>query len=295
MTQQYSFPGPSGVTDQYAARKDLAGLFARNAAGAVRWGVLPRSNNALVIARADMQVDVGAFEAVAVQFGGPILIANDAVAQVAIAVAPPSNSRIDVVYVKQNENAAPATDADNSLQLAAATGVASASPVKPAIPAGAVELATVLVPAGKTATNQSGVVITQTVAFTAASGGVMMCRTPQELAAWTPMDGHLAWSMSEGVLYSRQNAAWVPLAPTLSQLGIQRGQTAVAASGVTAITFPTAYAAPPIVEVTVVISGGTVSIAYIGALPTATGFQVRIYSLAAAQIAGTVDWIAVPA
>jgi hypothetical protein len=156
-----------------------------------------------------MQVDVAAFEAVASQFGGAILIANDAVAQVVIAVAPASNSRIDVVYVKQNENAAPATDPDNTLQLAAVTGVASASPVKPAIPGGAVELATVLVPAGKTATNQSGVVITQTFQYTAASGGVMMCRNQTELQAWAPMDGSLAWSTADQILYTRVGGAWV--------------------------------------------------------------------------------------
>jgi len=183
MAQQYSFPGPSALTDQYAARKDLAGLILRSVTGVPRTGILPRHVNALVSARTDMQVDVAAFEAVAVQFGGTILLANDAVAQVTIATAPASNSRIDVVYVKQNENAAPATDADNSLQLTVATGIPAASPSKPSIPTGAVELATVLMPAGKTATNQSGVVITQTFQYTTLTGGILYCRTTAEMNA----------------------------------------------------------------------------------------------------------------
>jgi hypothetical protein len=213
MAQQYSFPGPSGVTDQYAARKDLAGLVARDTTGAVRTGVFPRSITSIVGTRTDMQLNVGAFEAVAVQFGGPILIANDATVQVPIATAPASNSRIDVIYVKQNENASPATDPDNSLQLAAVTGVASASPVKPAIPAGALELATLLVPAGKTATNQSGVVLTLTHLWTAASGGVVLVRNQTELNAWAPMDGNDAYSIADNALYTRVSGAWVSAMP----------------------------------------------------------------------------------
>jgi hypothetical protein len=230
MTQQYSFPGPSGLTDQYAARKDLAGLVARNTSGVPRSGLLPRSLVIPVVtSRADMQVDVAAFEAIAVQYGGPIFLANDAIAQVAIAVAPPSNSRIDVVYVKQNENAAPATDADNSLQLASVTGQASASPVKPAIPNGAVEIATVLVPAGKTATNQSGVVITHTFQMTAMSGGVVACRNQTELQAWTPLDGSQAWSAADQALYLREQQVWVPQTPSIVPLIAGAGWTPAAA------------------------------------------------------------------
>lgn len=214
MTQQYSFPGPSALTDQYAARKDLAGLILRNLQGVARSGILPRHANALVTARADMQVDIAAFEAVAVQFGGPILLANDAVAQATIPVAPPSNSRIDVVYVKQNENAAPATDADNSLQLTVAAGVPAASPTKPAIPAGAVELATVLMPAGKTATNQSGVVITQTFQYTALTGGILQVRTAAERDALLNLAyGVLLFVQADSSLWVSSNGAWVALYP----------------------------------------------------------------------------------
>lgn len=185
MAQTYSFPGPTGLTTTTDGRKDIAGLITRDGAGNARAGVFYRSSSPIVTARSDMKVDVAAFEAAAVQYGGPILLANDGTVQVTIATAPVANSRIDVVYVKQNESAAPGVDADNSKVLGAVTGTPAASPVKPAIPTGALELATVQVPAGALATNAGGVTITQTNQYTAAAGAPVAFRTRSDMNQWT--------------------------------------------------------------------------------------------------------------
>ncbi len=175
MTGVTSFPGPSGEVDSLELRRDLSGLVARNAAGAVRAGVFPRSSSALVSATSStgpMTVNVAAYEAGLDRFG-VLFTANDGTVPVTIAAAPVSNSRIDVVYMKQNESGAPMSDGSTTTVILAQTGVAAPSPVKPAIPSGALELATVTVPTGVTATTGVGVVITQTAPFTAAAGGIV--------------------------------------------------------------------------------------------------------------------------
>jgi hypothetical protein len=77
-------------------------------------------------------------------------------------------------------------------------------------------------------------------------------------------------------------------------VGIQRGTAATAASGVTQVVFPKPYSVVPVVLVTAYTSGGNVGIAYLGAAPTAAGFGVRTYTTAAAQVAGSVGWVAFP-
>src|SRR3546814_20793599 len=120
---------------------------------------------------------------------------NDGTVAATITTAPVSNSRIDVVYVKQNESAAPMSDGADTAVIAVVAGTAAASPVKPAIPTGALELATVLVPSGVTATNAGGVVITQTAPFTATAGGVVYVRNATERDAWTPAQGAIAYQI----------------------------------------------------------------------------------------------------
>lgn len=67
--------------------------------------------------------------------------------------APASNSRLDVVWARQNDPSK--GDADNQAVLGVTQGTAAASPVKPSIPAGAVTLAVYNVPAGITRTSQA--------------------------------------------------------------------------------------------------------------------------------------------
>lgn len=189
-------------------RRGIQGAFVRNANGSLRAGVLGQVGN-IVTAKASMGVDVAAFQAVLAQSaGGALPVQNDGTVPVSLSAAPSSNSRIDVVYVKHND--ATGSDADSLPVIAAVTGTAAASPVKPSIPAGALELATVLVPAGATTTQSSGVVVTQTFAMTAAAGGVVPFRSQAELDAWsTPTVGQFAYLIDSDRYAIRRASAWL--------------------------------------------------------------------------------------
>src|SRR5690606_27873109 len=85
-----------------------------------------------------------------------------------------------------------------------------AVPVKPSIPVGAVELATVTIPSTATATNSSGVVITQTAQFTAAAGAAVPFRSKADLDMWTtPAAEATAVVLADGKWYRRSSGAWV--------------------------------------------------------------------------------------
>lgn len=72
------------------------------------------------------------------------------------------------------------------------------------------------------------------------------------------------------------------------------GSASIAATGTTSIPFPAGrFTVAPLVEVTVITSGGVVSVAYLGSPPTTTAVGVRIFTLGGAQAAGTVHWRAV--
>lgn len=76
---------------------------------------------------------------------------------------------------------------------------------------------------------------------------------------------------------------------------VATGRATVAATGITTVTFPDGrFTVPPIVQTTLYTSaGGVVAAAFTNAAPTLTGFQVRIYTVAGAQISGAVMWAAI--
>lgn len=194
MALQTAFPGPDNVTSQTAARKAFAQLLVRDTAGNARPGIMQRvaTAAALVTARSDMQVDIAAFEGATVRGGGPLFQANDGTAQATIPTAPGANSRYDIVLFKQNESASPYSDGADTAVFPVYSGAASASPVLATAIAdalvaypGAHPLAAVLLPSGKTATNQSGVVITQLFNYTALNGTAIPVRTAADLAVTT--------------------------------------------------------------------------------------------------------------
>lgn len=195
------FPGGGydfGYTEAGAA---LAGLVVRDGSGTPRSGVIP-SKASLVTGRSDWNVDVAPF--VVVRGDGPRILLGgvDASLQVAISPAPASNSRIDLVWaLARNVDAG-----DLAGCVHVVTGVPGVAPVKPSLPAGGVELATVQVPS--TATGTSGATITQTFPFTAAAGGVVPFRTSAELLAWSAMDSQTAVDLSTGIRYQRVLGAW---------------------------------------------------------------------------------------
>lgn len=114
---------------------------------------------------------------------GVCILVNDGTVSIPITAAPGSNSRITVIWVKQNDDT---TGDANALPVFGTTdGSAAASPVKPAIPTGALELGTLRVYAGTTASNGGSNVLSQTAQFTAARGASVLVRNDAEREAWT--------------------------------------------------------------------------------------------------------------
>lgn len=210
MALKNGFPAVSGAANFLDIRRDLAGLVARDSAGQIRTGIFPRHFNSLFTARANMQVDVGPFEAV-VDRDGAVFLAHEGTSQITIDAAPAANSRIDVIYIKQNETRSPFADATNGPVFGVLKGQSSLPLTKPTnLPAGAVEIGTVTVPAGATATNSSGVVIATTARYTAAAGGTLFARTAQELDLFSsPADYTVAFVLADETFYLYNDDDWI--------------------------------------------------------------------------------------
>lgn len=219
-------------------RYDLAGTVVRDSTGAVRGGLFPPVGT-LLTSSATMAVNVAAFSGVAVRDGGPVFLANDGSATVTPDAAPSSNSRLDVIYAKQNDASSYVTtpDSDNTVNFGILKGVASASPVRnPAgLPAGALELGTILIPSTATNSGSAGVVITPTFLYTCMAGGVLLVRNAAELTAWAPSDGAYAQQLDTGVLNVRSGGVWggagvspwAAYTPALTGVTLGTGGTAV--------------------------------------------------------------------
>lgn len=212
MTLSDSFPtedsGGLSITDW---RLIMSGLIARDGSGAPRLGVFPTHTTAIVTGTSGMSYSVGSFIAATSRNGAGIeLVANDGATAVATTAAPGSNSRIDVIWVRCRFPSY--TDSGQTTPTFGVTqGTAAGSPTKPAIPAGALELATATVPSSATATN-SGVVITQTFRYTATAGGIVLVRNAVERAAWAPADGAICHQLDSDVMYARIDGAWQQIA-----------------------------------------------------------------------------------
>lgn len=231
MAQTYSVPGPSGLATTTDFRKDVSGVFVTDTSGNPRPGVFQNNTAALVTSRTDMNVNIAAFQALAVQFGGAIMLANDGTAQLpSPLVSPGAGTNYYVVYVKQNESTSPGTDPNNNRVFGAVVSTSSFATARASgtrmdgsgtgLPTGAVELATVEMPTGKTATNQSGVVITSTVQYTGTTGGPFPFRTPADMDAVTNLPhGTLATVFTKpGHLYMSQVGKWGPLHKLVRQI-----------------------------------------------------------------------------
>jgi hypothetical protein len=167
-----------GVTDAKEARIADGGLLAVQGAGAldVRTGVLVGPGATALVtgtaATGTMTVSIAAHHWVTSRgsANGPYRGALEAATTANIAAAPGSGSRIDVVYVKQQDATAgvPTPDGVTAPLYGVVTGTVGAG--KPALPVGAEELATVTVAAGATSTNGAGVTIANTARITVARG-----------------------------------------------------------------------------------------------------------------------------
>lgn len=199
----------AATTPLDARRMDMAQVVC-NSDGTPRVGVLGNANPSIVTALATMAVAVAAADFVTSKgvADGVAIFGNDGTVNVPITAAPASNSRIDVIWVKHNDNTT--GDANSTPIFGVTNGVAAASPTKPAIPTGALELATLRVYSGTTAANGGANVLTNTYQMTAMRGGVVPVRSIVERDAWTtPVLGQTVLVISSGYEYSRIAGAWI--------------------------------------------------------------------------------------
>lgn len=210
MTLRNSIFAVSGNASFMDARRDMSGLFvcAKTTMLPVA-GILDRSQDDLVTGNSNsMSVTVHPFNAVLNRYGA-LLIQNDGNVNVPISAAPSANSRIDVVFVKQQETRAPMSDDSDFPVFGVAKGVAAATPVAPSVPSGALALAQVLIPAGVSNTAASGVVITQTYIGAALKGGTLRVQTSTQRDALTSVpDGTLLHNVADGCDYVRKGNKW---------------------------------------------------------------------------------------
>lgn len=200
----------SGKASFLDARRDMSGLFVcDNTTMMPIAGILDRSQDNLVTGNGNsMAVTVHPFNAVLNRYGA-LLIQNDGNVNVPLGAAPSANSRIDTVYVKQNETRSPMSDTSDVPTFGVVQGTAAAVPVAPEVPTGAVELAQVLLPAGVSNTAASGVVITQTYIGAAMKGDMLRVQTSAQRDALTTVpEGTLLHNVADGCDYVRKGDKW---------------------------------------------------------------------------------------
>lgn len=168
-------------------RLQLAGLYAENAPGVPRSGVLAQATDQLVVSKADWSYDVGPAALVIGRTAaeGVYTPTLTGTTNVATDAAPGTNSRWDLIYVKQNDQAK--GDADNAAIIGVQKGTAAASPTKPTadLPAGAYVLAEARIFATTTGTSNGSNTIAQVWRHTAARGAPIAVRNTTERAEIT--------------------------------------------------------------------------------------------------------------
>lgn len=200
----------SGKASFMDARRDMSGLFVCDKTTMLPIaGILDRSQDNLVTGNSNsMSVTVHPFNAVLNRYGA-LLIQNDGDVNVPLNAAPSANSRIDVVYVKQHETRSPMSDSSDVPAFGVVNGTAAAVPVAPAVPAGALALAQVLLPAGVSNTAVAGVVITQTYIGAAMKGDMLRVWTSAQRDALTDVpEGTLLHNVADNCDYVRKGGKW---------------------------------------------------------------------------------------
>lgn len=200
----------SGKASFMDARRDMSGLFVCDKTTMLPIaGILDRSQDNLVTGNSgSMSVTAHPFNAILNRYGA-LLIQNDGNVNVPLDAAPSSNSRIDVVYVKQHEKRSPMSDGSDVPAFGVAKGTPAAAPVAPAVPDGALALAQVLLPAGVSNTSGNGVVITQTYIGAAMKGDMLRVQTSAQRDALTNVpDGTLVHNVADGCDYVRKGDKW---------------------------------------------------------------------------------------
>lgn len=209
----------SGNASFMDARRDMSGLFVCDKTTMLPIaGILDRSQDNLVTGNSNsMSVTVHPFNAVLNRYGA-LLIQNDGDVKVPLAASPSANSRIDVVYVKQNEARSPMSDSSDVPKFGVVQGTAAATPVAPSVPAGALALAQVLIPAGVSNTAAAGVVITQTYVGAALKGDMLRVQTSAQRDVMTMVpEGTVLHNVADNNDYLRTpSGKWAKIRDTIS-------------------------------------------------------------------------------
>lgn len=220
MTLRNSLFAVSGKASFMDARRDMSGLFVCDKTTMMPIaGILDRSQDNLVTGNGgSMSVTVHPFNAVLNRYGA-LLIQNDGDVKVPLTAAPSANSRIDVVYVKQNEARSPMSDSSDVPSFGVVKGVAAATPVAPSVPVGALALAQVLIPAGVSNTAASGVAITQTYIGAALKGDMLRVQTSAQRDAMTMVpEGTLLHNVADDCDYLRTpSGKWAKTRDAINQ------------------------------------------------------------------------------
>lgn len=207
LTKTFPTGDPAGLSI-VDTRRVIGSLIVCDTSGNPRLGVLPRNTSPIVTSTASLNYAVAGAGFVTSRTGaGAELLSNDGTTNVLTTAAPASNARTDVVWVRPQFTAS--ADASNTPVFGVTQGVTSGTvpPPEPAIPAGALKLATVYFPSGATATNSAGVVITQVYPFTATAGGTPLFRSTTELNLWAAADSQVARVLG-GSEYVRTDGVW---------------------------------------------------------------------------------------
>ena len=208
MALRNGWPAVSGSPTQFDIRQDLRGLVFRDASWNVRSGIIPPVASPLVTPNSNMTVAIAPFSAV-IDRGGPVLLCNDAAAtSPTFGAAPSANSRIDLLWVKQQEAASPISDSTDGPIFGVTAGTASATPTAPSAPAGALTLYTAQIHAGASTMASSGVVLTPAYPHTCCAGGALWVRSSSELSAITPALGQDALDLSTGKRWRYLAGGW---------------------------------------------------------------------------------------
>lgn len=209
MSIRNGFPAVSGAADQFDIRAALRANIAQDANGHIKVGttITTQSLNRLITPRTNMAVDLHPSDWI-LDRQGPIFLSVDGTETISINPAPSANSRIDTIWIKQQETQSPISDNTDGPTVNKTTGTPSINPTPPTIPDGALAIADILIPSNATNTSSSGVIITQRYPYTAAQGATLTFRNQTELNQWTPYDGQHA-QLTDDSEYTGKLGAWV--------------------------------------------------------------------------------------
>ncbi len=206
-----------GVDSAVDARLALAASWAHGPNLAVRagvvWAGVPNLLSGTATTAPSMTVTVQPFHFVGkktASLEGCYVGSSPATVTLDVAAAPGSNSRIDVVYVMQRDTASTTSpDGVTQAEVGVVTGTAAASPSKPSLPVGAVEVGTVTVASGATNTNAGTVTVATTAAWTAPHGAPIPVRNQTERDALVKFDGLYADRLDLNTLQRCTGTAWL--------------------------------------------------------------------------------------